>query len=139
MFGRNAKSKIILLVFWDVFGLKIHFDKSIVFGSNLGQDQITRLALLFDCKAFDQPFPYLGLLFWGNPKTCIFWDLVIKRISQKLNRQKKFFLSLGGRITLIHLCLSHFLSYFLFFFKIPLSMALKIKKLYRDFPWSRVG
>ena len=53
MFGRNAKSKIILLVFWDVFGLKIHFDKSIVFGSNLGQDQITRLALLFDCKAFD--------------------------------------------------------------------------------------
>ena len=46
---------------------------------------------------------------------------------------------LGGRITLIHLCLSHIPSYFLSMFKIHSSVALKIEKLQRDFLWSGFG
>ena len=48
-------------------------------------------------------------------------------------------MSFGGRITLIHSCLSHIPSYFLSLFKIPASVAAKIERLQRDFLWSRVG
>ena len=82
---------------------------------------------------------YLGLPLGGNPKACGFWDPVIERISQRLDRWKKAYLSLGGRITLIHSCLSHIINYFLSLFKIPAIVAAKIERLHRDFLWSRVG
>ena len=56
-----------------------------------------------------------------------------------LDGWKKVFLSLGARITLIQSSLSHILNYFLSLFKIPVSIALKIEKLQRDFLWSGVG
>ena len=80
---------------------------------------------------------YLGPPLGGNPKTIGFWDPVVERISRRLDGWKKTFLSLGGRITLIQSCLSHIPSYFLSLFKIPTSIASKIKKMQRDFLWSR--
>ena len=52
---------------------------------------------------------------------------------------KKVFLSSRGRITLIQSSLSHIPSYFLYLFKIPVSIASKIEKLQRDFLWSGAG
>ena len=50
-------------------------------------------------------------------------------------------MSLCGRITLIQSYLSHIPNYFLFLFKIPTSIALRIEKMQRDFLWlsSREG
>ena len=53
--------------------------------------------------------------------------------------RKKTFLSLGSRITLIQSCLSHIPSYFLSLFKVPASIALRIKNLQKDFLWSGPG
>ena len=75
----------------------------------------------------------------GNPKVCGFWDLVIERISGRLDGWQKAYLSFGGRITLIQSCLTHMPCYFLSLFKIPASMAAKIMRLQRDFLWSGVG
>ena len=52
---------------------------------------------------------------------------------------EKAFLSLGRRITLIQSCLSHIPSYFLSIFKVPISIALRIEKLQKDFFWSGFG
>ncbi|RVW41560.1 putative ribonuclease H protein [Vitis vinifera] len=52
---------------------------------------------------------------------------------------EKAYLSLGGRITLIQSCLSHIPSYFVSLFKIPVSIASKIKKMQKDFLWSGAG
>ena len=73
----------------------------------------------------------------GNPKTIGYYDLVVERILRRLDGWKNTFLSLGGRITLIQSSLSHIPSYFLSLFKIPVSIALKIEKLQRDFLWSK--
>ncbi|RVW68806.1 Retrovirus-related Pol polyprotein from transposon RE1 [Vitis vinifera] len=42
-----------------------------------------------------------------NPKACGFWDLVIERISRRLDGWQKAYLSFSGRITLIQSCLTH--------------------------------
>ena len=64
---------------------------------------------------------------------------MVERISRRLDGWKKAYLSLGGRITLIQSCLSHIPSYFVSLFKIPVSIASKIKKMQKDFLWSGAG
>ena len=64
---------------------------------------------------------------------------MIERISRRLDGWQKAYLSFGGRLTLIHSCLSHIPSYFLSLFKIPTSVAAKIERLQRDFFLSGVG
>ena len=78
--------KSLLLVFRHIFRLKVNLDKSNLFGINLDQNHLSRLAKLLDCKASDWPILYLGLYLGGNPKTCSFWDSVIERISRRLDR-----------------------------------------------------
>ena len=131
--------KIILLVFGQVFGLKINLEKSIISGINTRQELLSSLALVLDCRVSEWPLSYLGLPLGGNPKTIGFWDPVVERISRRLDGWKKAYLSLGGRITLIQSCLSHIPSYFLSLFKIPVSIASKIEKMQRDFLWSGAG
>ena len=64
---------------------------------------------------------------------------MIERISKRLDGWKKAHLSLGGRITLLHSCLSHILSYFLSLFKIPTSVVAKVERMQMNFLWSGVG
>ena len=45
--------KIVLFVFRQIFGLKVNLGKSTLSGINITQVQLTRLALLLDCKALD--------------------------------------------------------------------------------------
>ncbi|RVW56511.1 putative ribonuclease H protein [Vitis vinifera] len=131
--------KRLLLVFGHISGLKVNLNKSSIYGINLDQALLSRLAEMLDCKASGWPILYLGLPLGGNPKACGFWDPVVERISSRLDGWQKAYLSFGGRITLIQSCLTHLPSYFLSLFKIPASMAAKIERLQRDFLWSGVG
>ncbi|RVX23341.1 Transposon TX1 uncharacterized 149 kDa protein [Vitis vinifera] len=56
--------------------LEVNLDKSNLFGINLDQNHLSRLASLLDCKASDWPILYLGLPLGGNPTACGFWDPV---------------------------------------------------------------
>ncbi|RVW90178.1 putative mitochondrial protein [Vitis vinifera] len=130
--------KSLLLVFRLIYGLKVNLDKSNIYGINLDQNHLSRLSKFLDCKASGWPILYLGLPLGGNPKAYSFWDLVIERISRRLDGWQKAYLSFGGRITLIQSCLTHLPYYFLSLFKIPASVATKIERLQRDFLWSKV-
>ncbi|RVW76018.1 hypothetical protein CK203_055322 [Vitis vinifera] len=120
-------------------GFRVNIDKSNLYGINLDQNHLSRLALLLDCKASDWPILYLGLPLGGNPTACGFWDPVIERISRRLDGWQKALLIFWCRITLLHSCLSHIPSYFLSLFKIPTLVAAKIERMQRDFLWSGVG
>ncbi|RVW53692.1 putative ribonuclease H protein [Vitis vinifera] len=131
--------KSLLLVFGHISGLKVNLNKSSIYGINLDQAHLSRLAEMLDCKASGWPILYLGLPLGGNPKVCGFWDPVVERISSRLDGWQKAYLSFGGRITLIQSCLTHLPSYFLSLFKMPATVAAKIERLQRDFLWSGVG
>ena len=88
--------KSLLLAFGHIFGLKVNLDKSNIYGINLDQAHLSRLAETLDCKASGWPILYLGLPLGGNPKACGFWDPVIERISSRLDGWQKAYLSLGG-------------------------------------------
>ncbi|RVW85281.1 Transposon TX1 uncharacterized 149 kDa protein [Vitis vinifera] len=83
--GFKVDSQEFVLVFGHISGLKVNLDKSNIYGINLEQNHLSRLAELLDCKAFGWPIPYLGLFLGGNPKACGFWDRVIERISRRLD------------------------------------------------------
>ncbi|RVW46826.1 Transposon TX1 uncharacterized 149 kDa protein [Vitis vinifera] len=105
--------KNVLLVFGHISGLKVNLDKSNIYGINLEQNHLSRLAEMLDCKA--------------------------SGISRRLDGWQNAYLSFGDRITLIQSCLTHMPCYFLSLFKIPASVATKIERLQRDFLWSGVG
>ncbi|RVW69473.1 Transposon TX1 uncharacterized 149 kDa protein [Vitis vinifera] len=60
-------------------------------------------------------------------------------LSRRLDGWQKAYLSFGGRIILLHSCLSHILSYFLSLFKIPTSVVAKVERMQMNFLWSGVG
>ncbi|RVW34407.1 Transposon TX1 uncharacterized 149 kDa protein [Vitis vinifera] len=88
--------KSLLLVFGHISGLKVNLNKSSIYGINLDQAHLSRLAEMLDCKASGWPILYLGLPLGGNPKACGFWDPVVERISSRLDGWQKAYLSFGG-------------------------------------------
>ncbi|RVW51280.1 Transposon TX1 uncharacterized 149 kDa protein [Vitis vinifera] len=80
--GKLQTLKSLLLVFGHISGLKVNLNKSSIYGINLDQAHLSRLAEMLDCKASGWPILYLGLPLGGNPKACGFWDPVVERISR---------------------------------------------------------
>ncbi|RVW46994.1 hypothetical protein CK203_074421 [Vitis vinifera] len=73
------------VVFGHISGLKVNLDKSNIYGINLEQNHLSRLAEMLDYKASGWPILYLGLPLGRNPKASGFWDPVIERISRRLD------------------------------------------------------
>ncbi|RVW83230.1 hypothetical protein CK203_039628 [Vitis vinifera] len=131
--------KSLLSVFGHISGLKVNLNKSSIYGINLDQAHLSRLAEMLDCKASGWPILYLGLPLGGNPKACGFWDPVVERISSRLDGWQKDLLILWGEDNSYPILSYPFASYFLSLFKIPASVAAKIERLQRDFLWLGVG
>ncbi|RVW25091.1 hypothetical protein CK203_113760 [Vitis vinifera] len=64
--GRAADSEESFVSVWAISGLKVNLDKSSIYGINLDQAHLSRLAVMLDCKAFGWPILYLGLLWAGT-------------------------------------------------------------------------
>lgn len=70
-------------------------------GIGVDDRALSSFAKNFGCKKGSWPLKYLGMPLWGNPWAASFWDPVMKIVNKKLDGWKKFYISLGGKITLI--------------------------------------
>ncbi|RVW90069.1 putative ribonuclease H protein [Vitis vinifera] len=87
--------KSLLLAFGHISGLKVNLDKSNIYGINLDQAHISRLAETLECKASGWPILYLGLPLGGNPRAGGFWDPLPASVAAKIERLQRDFLWSG--------------------------------------------
>ncbi|KAJ9543814.1 hypothetical protein OSB04_023521 [Centaurea solstitialis] len=105
-FGKWSKRNVsnllkMLNCFKEVSGLKINFSKSRIFGIGIRQDEVSKVASIFNCQADSLPFIYLGLPVGNNMNKSSAWEAVIEKFNRRLNLWKARTLSIGGRTTLI--------------------------------------
>ena len=65
------------------------------------------------------------------------WNSVLEKMERHLAEWKRFFLSKGGKVTLIS-TISNLPTYFLSLFPVPVKVANRMEKLQRDFFWSGI-
>jgi hypothetical protein len=97
------------------------------------------LAAIMGCKMNHLPMTYLSLPLGANFKSKAIWDPILEKIERKLFGWQQMYLSKGGCVTLIKSTLSSLPTYFLSLFPIPVSVALRIVKIQRDFLWGDTG
>jgi hypothetical protein len=130
--------RVLFLCFEVVSGLKVNMAKSELVPVGNVVD-VEGLADILGCGVSSLPLKYLGLPLGACFKAKPIWNGVVEKIERRLASWKRMYLSKGGRITLIKSTLSNLPTYLLSLFLIPVSVANRIEKLYRDFLWGGIG
>ncbi|GKV24336.1 hypothetical protein SLEP1_g33963 [Rubroshorea leprosula] len=116
-------------------GLRINFNKSTLYGTNVDEEWLSMAALALNCKAGKLPFTYLGLPVGGNPHRHSFWKPVVEKFRSKLASWKGKLLSFGGRITLLTSVLSALPLFYFSVFKVPSGILKELIRIQNNFLW----
>jgi len=74
-----------LLLFEEISGLKVNFNKSMLTGVNIPDTWLSEAALVMNCCRGSIPFVYLGLPIGGDSRKLSFWKPVVDRIVSRLS------------------------------------------------------
>jgi hypothetical protein len=77
--------RAVLLLFEQVSGLKVNFNKSMLTGVNIPLSWLSEAASVLNCKTGMIPFVYLGLPIGGDDRKLNFWKPVVDKITAKLS------------------------------------------------------
>ncbi|XP_024632636.1 uncharacterized protein [Medicago truncatula] len=97
----NVRTMRAMLLFEEVLGLKVNFNKSMLTGINISESWLSEAALVMNCWRGTIPFIYLGLPIGGDSRKLSFWKHVVDRIVSRLSSWNNKFLSSGGRLVLL--------------------------------------
>ncbi|GLT28935.1 hypothetical protein SLA2020_038370 [Shorea laevis] len=132
----NVKAvKGILRWFELVSGLKINFNKSVLYSFNVSDEWGRMAAASLNCKSGSTPFTYLGMPIGNAMVRRKAWVPVIENFNKKLAVWKAKCLSIGGRVTLLRSVLSALPIYFMSVFKIPKIVLHELVCIQRNFLW----
>ena len=127
--------RAVLLLFEEISGLKVNFNKSMLTGVNMSESWLSEAALVMKCRRGTISFVYLGLPIGGDPRKLCFCKLVVDRIVSRLSSWNNKFLSFGGRLVLLKSVLSSLTVYFLSFFKAPVGIISSIESIFFKKIW----
>lgn len=122
----------VLLLFEDISGLKIKFNKSMLTCVNIPQTWLSEAASVLNFRTGTLPFIYLGLPIGGDSRKLSFWNPLIDRIRARLSVWSNKFLSFGGRLVLLKFVLSSLPVYFLSFIKDPRGITSSIESIFKS-------
>ena len=135
----NVRSmQAVLLLFEQVSGLKVNFNKSLITRVNVSDSWLYEAAMVLNCRVGTLPFVYLGLPIGGDSRKRDFWRLVLNSITSRLSNWKRKILLFGARLILLKSVLSSLLVYFLSFFTAPTGIISSIESLFKFFFWGVV-
>lgn len=85
IFGNNnleelREIKRIFIFFQVISGLKINFDKSMIYGIKIQDSFLLSYAEIFGCKPSSLPIEYLGLPLGANPKRVSTWQPIVDKV-----------------------------------------------------------
>jgi len=119
-----------------MLGLKVNLSKSSLM--LIGEfPNIQYLASFFGCWVKALPSTYLGLPCGASFESKVVWDPVVERFQKRLVGWKSKMLSKGGRLTFLQSTLWSLTIYYMSLFTILASVASRLKKIIRDFFWSK--
>jgi hypothetical protein len=126
---------VLLRSFELVYGLKINFVKSKLYGINVEDRLLSAGAAFLSCRAESIPFKFLGLPAGINPRRLVMWESVVDTMAKRLNSWSGCLLSYGGRLTLINSVLASLPLYFFSFYKAPVGVIKQLNRIQRNFIW----
>ena len=98
--------KFILYCFEIISGLRINFDKNVMYGINLPEVRSKQLATVLGCSLSSLPTNYLGFPLNNGNVRSVDWNFLVEKVDKKLSASKGKLLSLGGRLILVNSVLS---------------------------------
>lgn len=101
--------KSILKGFEMVFGLKVNFFKSKIYGINLDERSMNAVVAFLSSCEDHTPFKFLGVKVGYSPRRVHMWKDVINNIAFRLAARKNRLLSFGGKVVLINIMLNYIL------------------------------
>lgn len=109
-------------------GLHINWSKSFLYPINEVTNMESLNAILGD-EIENLPTIYLGMPLGAKSKSKEIWNSVVEKCEKKLARWKRQYLSLGGRLTLIHSVLDSLPTYMMSLFPTPVGVISRLDKI----------
>jgi hypothetical protein len=134
-----ANLKLILLVFEDMSGLKINFNKSEVVVLGRDPREQTRLANLLNCRLGQFPINYLGLPVSNKRLRVSDWDTLTGKVGHRVDPWQGLFLASAGRLELTNSCLSSLPMFAMSIYMLFDATHAAMDKVRSRFFWEGVG
>ncbi|KAL4312348.1 hypothetical protein GQ457_01G050470 [Hibiscus cannabinus] len=127
--------KRVLRVFELASGLQLNLKKSMIFGINVAEEDLSHWADLVGCDVGHFPTSYLGLPLGHRRNSAALWDPIVEKFNGRLASWKSATLSFGGRLVLLKSVLSSLPIYFMSIFRMPVAVYQKLSSIMANFLW----
>ncbi|XP_058768582.1 uncharacterized protein LOC131642338 [Vicia villosa] len=127
--------KSVLRAFELIPGLGINFHKSKLIRINISNNFMEVATNFLGCRREGKKFTFLGISICSNPRRISTWVSLVRKIKKRLASWKGWFLSFGGRLTILKSVSGSLAIFMLSFYKAPKKVIKDIVKIQSNLLW----